>query len=219
MMTGLAQSRPFGGAAVRRRLRAATSAAHERMHAHAGFAAAAAGTINVPDYRRLLARLYGFHRPFEDAVRAVLDTLRIDLDLSVHARSPLILMDLQAFGFDPEAASTLPRWRASLRLVDRGSLLGALYVLEGSSLGGMQIARALSGRLGDEMGRGLFFFLGRGEREGAMWRELLVELESLSEDAGAAAQAEDAAVATFLAFEDWMAGWRAEIGAAVSSSA
>ena len=198
---------------MRWRLRAATATTHERMHAHAGFEAAAAGTIEVSDYRRLLVRLYGFHRPFEDIARSAADVFRIDLDLSARARSPLLLADLQTIGFDPSAAATLPLWRPSVRLVSKGSLLGALYVLEGSTLGGVQIARALKDRVGNGLGKALLFFVGRGERQGAMWRELVEELESLREDDEEAMKAEDAAVTTFKAFEDWMAGWRTEVDA------
>jgi heme oxygenase (biliverdin-IX-beta and delta-forming) len=210
-MTEFVSFASSGRSAMRWRLRTATATAHERMHAHAGFGAAAAGTIEAPDYRRLLMRLYGFHRPFEDVARSAVDVFQIDLDMSVRARSPLLLADLQTVGFDPHAAAILPLWRPSVRLVSKGSLLGALYVLEGSTLGGAQIARALKDRVGNGLGKALLFFVGRGERQGAMWRELLEELESLREDDEEAMQAEDAAVTTFKAFEDWMAGWRTEV--------
>ena len=213
-MTELVPLASSSSSAMRGRLRAATATAHQRMHAHAGFGAAAAGTIEASDYRRLLVRLYGFHRPFEDVARSAANLFRIDLDMSARARSPLLLADLQTIGFELQAMSAVPLWRPSLRLVSKGSLLGALYVLEGSTLGGVQIARALRDRVCDEMGDARFFFLGRGERQGAMWRELLQELESLREDEGEARQAQDAAVATFKAFEDWMEGWRTEVGAA-----
>ncbi len=162
---------------MRRRLRVATAATHERMHAHAGFEAAAAGTIEASDYRRLLVRLYGFHRPFEDIARSAADLFRIDLDMGARARSPLLLADLQTIGFDPNATAILPLWRPSIRLVSKGSLLGALYVLEGSTLGGVQIARALKHRVGNGLERALLFFVGRGEPQVSMWRELLEELE------------------------------------------
>ena len=199
--------------ALRWRLRAATATTHERMHAHPGFEAAAAGTIELSDYRRLLVRLYGFHRPFEDVARSAMDIFRIDLDMSARARSPLLLADLQTIGFDPNAAVTLPLWRPSVRLVSKGSLLGALYVLEGSTLGGVQIARALKDRVGKGLENALLFFVGREKRQGAMWRELVQELQSLREDDEEAMRAEDGAVATFKAFEDWMAGWRTEVDA------
>ena len=212
-MTEFATFASSGRSAMRWRLRAATATTHERMHAHAGFGAAAAGTIEASDYRRLLVRLYGFHRPFEDIARSAADVFRIDLDMNARARSPLLLADLQSIGFDPSAAATLPLWRPSVRLVSKGSLLGALYVLEGSTLGGVQIARALKGRVGNGLEKALLFFVGRGERQGAMWRELVEELESLREDDEEAMQAENAAVTTFKAFEDWMAGWRTEVDA------
>ncbi len=199
--------------ALRWRLRAATATTHERMHAHPGFEAAAAGTIELSDYRRLLVRLYGFHRPFEEIARSATEAFKIDLDMNARARSALLLADLQAIGFDPNARATLPFWRPSVRLVSKGALLGALYVLEGSTLGGLQIARALKNRVGNGLGNALLFFVGRGARQGAMWRDLLDELESLHEDEDEAMQAEDGAVATFKAFEDWMAGWRAEVDA------
>ena len=140
------------------------------------------GRSRLSDYRRLLVRLYGFHRPFEDVARSAVDVFRINLDMSVRARSPLLLADLQSIGFDPSAATTLPLWRPSIRLASKGSLLGALYVLEGSTLGGVQIARALKDRVGNDLEKALLFFVGRGERQGAMWRELLEELESSRED-------------------------------------
>ncbi len=213
MMTEIVSLASSGMSAMRWRLRAATASTHERMHAHAGFGAAAAGTIETPDYRRLLVRLYGFHRPFEDLARSAMDVFGIDLDMSARARSPLLLADLQAIGLAPNTAATLPLWRPSVRLGSKGSVLGALYVLEGSTLGGVQIARALKTRVGNGLGKALLFFVGRGARQGAMWRDLLEELKSLREDDDEAMQAEDAAVATFKAFEDWMAGWRTEVDA------
>jgi heme oxygenase len=197
--------------ALRWRLRAATATTHERMHAHPGFEAAAAGTIELSDYRRLLVRLYGFHRPFEEIARSATEAFKIDLDINARARSALLLADLQTIGLDSNAAVTLPLWRPSVRLVSKGSLLGALYVLEGSTLGGVQIARALKDRVGKGLENALLFFVGREERQGAMWRELVEELESFREDDEEAMEAENAAVSTFKAFEDWMAGWRTEV--------
>ena len=138
--------------ALRWRLRAATATTHERMHAHPGFEAAAAGTIELSEYRRLLVRLYGFHRPFEEIARSAAEAFKVDLDMNARARSALLVADLQTIGFAPSATATLPFWRPSLRLVSKGSLLGALYVLEGSTLGGLQIARALKNRVGNGLG-------------------------------------------------------------------
>jgi heme oxygenase (biliverdin-IX-beta and delta-forming) len=200
----------MASSSMRARLRAATTAAHERMHAHPGFAAAAAGTIEIADYRRLLGRVYGFHRPFEAAACEVAATSGFDFDVEGRARTPALLADLTALGLDPETIARLPLWTPSYSFASEGALLGALYVLEGSTLGGAQIARALEGIVGDEAADGRRFFLGHGDKRGSMWRDFLVRLESLSEDAKNSGEAIDAAVATFEGFEAWMTGWMVE---------
>jgi heme oxygenase (biliverdin-IX-beta and delta-forming) len=196
---------------IRARLRAATAEAHERMHAHPGFAAAAAGTIRVADYRQLLARVYGFHRPFESAARAAAVSLGLDFDIEERARSPALLADLKSLGLGLDAIARLPLWAPRSSLASVGAVLGALYVLEGSILGGVQIARALRGVLGDDSGDGRRFFLGRGNRQSGMWRAFLERLEGLSEDQRQSARAVEAAVVTFQDFENWMEGWRGEM--------
>jgi heme oxygenase len=203
-------SRPLGGApgGLRSRMRAATASAHERMHAHSGFAAAAAGEIGSLEYRQLLARLFGFHEPFEVLARQAASTVGVGIDLEGRARTPSLLADLESLGLDQDAIARLPRWIPPHSFASEGSLIGALYVLEGSTLGGIQIARALKVRFGDETGEGRRFFLGRGNRQSAMWRDFVERLEALSERPEQAALAIVAAVSTFEQFESWMAGWK-----------
>ena len=195
---------------VRALLRNATAAAHERMHAHPGFHAAAAGVIGPRDYRLLLSRLLGFHRPFERLVGCAAERCGMDFDLDSRARSPLLVMDLTTLGLDREAIESLPDWAPSLELASEGAVLGSLYVLEGSSLGGLQIGRALKGRFGDETGEGRRFFLGRGDRHAALWGGFVMRLEALAGRQPACDAAVGASVATFVAFERWMAGWTVE---------
>ena len=193
---------------VRARLRAATAAAHERMHAHPGFAAAAAGQIGLGDYRRLLARLYGFHAPFEQAAREAVTTNDFELDIDDRARCPALRADLTALGLTPEAIARLPQQAPRPTFGSETALLGALYVIEGSTLGGLQIARRLEGIAGEASSEeGRRFFLGRGDRQGAMWRVFVARLESLSTDPRGVDEAIGAAISTFSAFETWMSGW------------
>jgi heme oxygenase (biliverdin-IX-beta and delta-forming) len=192
---------------IRARLRAATAEAHERMHAHPGFAAAAAGAIGIADYRQLLARVYGFHRPFELAAREAVASSGMDFDVEQRARSPALLADLKSLGLRSDAIARLPLWAPRESFGSVGAILGAFYVLEGSTLGGVQIARALRGVVGDDSGDGIRFFLGRGDRQGEMWIKFVRKLESLSGDPDDCEDAVRAAVATFEDFEAWMNGW------------
>lgn len=186
---------------LRDRLREATQAAHERLHRHAGFAAAARGDITRDDYRLLLARLYGFHHPFECATAA--RATDFSLDLAERRRAPLLVQDLASLGVDAITVERLPLCGEEFGWTDAAALLGALYVTEGSTLGGVLIARALA-RVATDARR---FYLGHGERNGEMWRNFVARLEAIEDDAGQAA-AIASAQRTFLAFENWMNGWK-----------
>jgi heme oxygenase len=180
------------------------------MHAHPGFNAAAAGAIGAQDYRRLLSRLLGFHRPFEGFIRVAAERHDVALDFASRARSPLLVADLMTLGVTRRAIDSLPVWSPSLNLASEGAVLGSLYVLEGSTLGGIQIARALKGQFSGETGEARKFFLGGGDRHGALWAEFAACLELLAEHQQACDDAVTAALATFIEFERWMAGWTIE---------
>jgi len=181
---------------LRQTLREATSAAHERLHLHAGFAAIQNGTIDLIDYRALLVRLYGFYLPFEAAAGIAVDRstwLREDLD------------DVTAGGYAP---ATIPRCAAMPRFATPARQLGALYVVDGSTLGGRRLARHLEPLLGYLGMRGRRFFLGRGAETSEAWNALLARLASAEGTPAVREEIVEAAVTTFDIFEQWLDGWR-----------
>ena len=193
---------------MRKRLKQATNEAHERMHAHPGFAAAAAGTIKPGAYRDLLARLYGFHAAFDLEMQAAPAAFAQDIDLPARARADLIADDLVALGVSRAGVAALPRCEDLPRLSGEGDRLGALYVVEGSTLGGVFIARALAATAGNAHR----FFLGHESDHSRLWRDLVRRLDKLDATPEEAAAAEFAALATFDAFERWMANWESAAG-------
>ena len=186
---------------MRERLRAATQAAHERLHGHDGFAAAAAGTIAPADYRDLLARLYGFHAAFDAQMTRAPAALADELDLPERGRAGLIAADLAGLGAE---ASRLPLCGDMPAFEGEGACLGALYVVEGSTLGGLVIARALAPAVGENRR----FFLGHCGEHGRLWRRFVARLDRLDAEPEEAGAAEAAALEAFAAFERWMAPWR-----------
>ena len=195
------------GGELRHRLRAATAQIHERLHGHPGLGAAASGAIARADYGLLLARLWGFHTAFEQVLEDASRTLGLAIDMKARARAPMLEEDLATLGYSALQIARLPRCDAMLRLRNAPECLGALYVVEGSTLGGLQIARALCGLFDGEDGAGRKFFLGYGAAHGAMWRGFLDQLDVLSGDEAREAQAIEGAVRTFADFESWMNGW------------
>ena len=182
------------GACLRQELRAATQNVHDRLHRHVGFAAIQDATIGLADYQNLIIRLYGFYVPFEAA-------LAIQPD-----RSNWLAGDLEALDFKRPLNAIPKCWHVPF--LDNAHLrLGALYVVEGSALGGREMARNLDGLLGKDVTEGRQFFLGRGAGTGGAWRTYLERLSAVPPESSARADIIKGAVETFAAFEHWLNGW------------
>jgi heme oxygenase (biliverdin-IX-beta and delta-forming) len=182
-------------AALRSALRMATQPVHMRLHSHPGLAAVQNGTIDRASYRALLSRLYGFHTAFETAGEIEPE------------RSRWLAADLGALGLTEQAIADLPRCPFVPRLDTPHRRLGALYVAEGSTLGGRELAKRLDGLFGAGNLAGRAFFSGRAVDTGKAWRAFLVRLELPANDDAASADVIDAAQETFAAFEEWLVDW------------
>ena len=179
-------------------LRNATADVHARLHEHSGLAAVAAGRIDAAGYRRLLLRLYGFYLPFEAA--AGLDPLR-----SGWLASDLAVLDTPQWQFaEAGFCSALPR------LDSAEAVLGAMYVVEGSALGGRGLARHLADLTGAGSLAGRRFFASDGADTGRAWRAFADRLRLVPHNPAIQRTVVAAAVATFCCFETWLNGWEAQ---------
>jgi len=176
-------------------LRATTREIHERLHGHSGLGAVASGTIDRGAYTALLSRLYGFHQPFEVAVRLVPE------------RTRWLESDLAALGVDAEMQAAVARCTGFPAIVSPDYLLGARYVVEGSALGGRGLARQLDPLLGTGNPQGRRFFSGHGADTGNAWRTYLARLAEAPAAATSRATIIAGATATFAIFEQWLDGW------------
>ena len=102
-----------------------------------------------------------------------------------HQRAFLLRKDLRHFGLaappDPlplEEFVPLLSAASDTASPNEAAFLGALYVVEGSTLGGQYIARQVETVLGLVQGEGDAYFLGHGERTGERWREIRGILEA-----------------------------------------
>ena len=178
-------------------LRASTHEVHQRLHLHSGFMAVRDGTIDLNAYQMLLARLYGFHLPFESMIESKAE------------RSEWLAEDLTALRVSGAALAALPRCAELPRFETLASQLGALYVIEGSALGGRTLSKSLDPVLGFGVAEGRRYFIGRGAGTAISWNRFLTRLSNLAGDAKACEQMLAAAIKTFQVFEDWLNGWRA----------
>jgi heme oxygenase len=182
---------------ARAALQAATEAAHLRLHAIHAFQALAEGRIARPAYAALLARKLGFHAALEARLAAAPSLAPHGINLVARQRTHLLRADLAWLGAEPACImAPVPTFATA------AAALGAVYVAEGSTLGGRHLARALDPILPPGLD-GRRFLLGHGERHGEMWRACCIAIERCGTTPAALAEMVDGALATFAAFEAW----------------
>ena len=134
------------------------------------------------EYIALLRRFRGYVAPWEDAVGARMPaTLRPFFD--ERRKAPLLAADLVQLTGERANVASIPV-NDLPRLGDLGSAFGSMYVMEGSTLGGQIISRALATQSWVPHG-GLRSFNPYGAGTGAMWRGFgdLIEREGANRDA------------------------------------
>lgn len=118
-------------------------------------------------YRNLLCRFHGFHVAWEEAAGA----LAPDPDFfRQRCKTPLIEADLKALGMSAGEIARLPRCHPLMPMPAPVAVLGSMYVVEGSTLGGAIVAREVERRLGLVAGTGCAYFRSYGRQTAAMWK-------------------------------------------------
>lgn len=171
-----------GGACAR--LRQATAREHARLEAAIDMASALAG-----DRTRLLLAYWSFHAGAEAAMAPWLADLE---DVSFIRRRRRAVLE-QALA--DRLQDVLPQPPAVPQLRSEAAALGALYVTEGSTLGGRMILRAAVAA-GTDLG-GLEFLDPYGRETGAMWLALRAALDRRLAEAAAFDAAAEAADTLF----------------------
>lgn len=156
------------------RLKAETQAAHDTIEAAFDLDA----HLSTRDsYRRLLLRLLGIHADFEALARPHLAGTGLEDRL---CRADRIRRDLAVLGSDgDEGLRARPDLLAFIE--DRSQAMGALYVVEGSTMGGVLIAQEVERRLGLGPESGTGFFLGHGRDSAAAWRAFRSRLDGFGD--------------------------------------
>lgn len=145
--------------ALAARLRAATRAAHRALDHHPLLAPLVRAGLTPEAYGRALAAL---HAP-QAALERLLAGFAPPADFP--PRLPALEADLAALGLAPFPLAVPP---PDLR--DAAEKVGAMYVLEGATLGAAVIARELSATLPADTPRSFFSGAGGAARWPAFWR-------------------------------------------------
>ena len=146
------------------RLRIETRPAHDRIEAAVDFPRWAS---SPEAYRGLLCRFYGFHRVWEEEAAALAPE---SASFGRRRKAHLLVGDLLALGMTPQEIIHLPRCRPLMPLPAPAAVLGGMYVIEGSTLGGAVVAREAERRLGLTAETGCAYFRSYGRDTARMWK-------------------------------------------------
>ena len=179
-------------------LKAATSELHARVELAMPSLDALATVRGYTDAIRLLHR---FHAEWEPAIWSFAGVHGTGLVAHDRRKLPSLTHDLRALPADPAPRAPAP---AAPLLQCAGMALGALYVLEGASLGGRIIQRHVAPVLGTVAARAGAYFDGYGSRTGAMWTAFGVAVAAYATRHDADDEIILGAVVCFGALEQWL---------------
>lgn len=170
-------------------LRAGTADVHELLESELPLVDAG---LTQAEYHAVLARFWGLVAPLE----ARLDRCDVPLpDWEERRKAHLLELDLGGTAGIP-TCDELPA------LGDPDRVLGCLYVVEGSTLGGRHVAAAVERNLGPDVGTR--YFRSYGDEVGTRWRSFRVAVAAHADAGGRVDVMVESARDTFAAFRGWV---------------
>lgn len=181
------------GGSLRARLLAATHAEHARINRHPRLAGLTRPGYRLAQYRTLLPVYHRFYGLVEGAVLERLKADAVDFSYQERRKLPWLDQDLAVLGLSPPVLGAGP----ACRCADLAEAIGALYPIEGSTLGGQLILGHLRDNLGLTATTGARFFHGYGADTQRRWAEFLAFAERLVADPDGQERAARMAVQVF----------------------
>jgi len=155
---------------------------------------------SVNDYAGILKLFYGYFGGLEQQIEKYINADNLS-DYNERRKTAAVADDLVALGHalpNKAANNELPIIETKLQA------FGALYVIEGSTLGGKIISKMVQQHLGIKDGRGLSFFNGYGEDTGKKWSGFQQILNSIASGPEEEDEVITAANNTFAKFKTWL---------------
>lgn len=152
------------------------------------------------DYALLLQTFYGYFTPVEKSIEQHITCHQLP-DIGQRRKAVFLIDDLACLGF---SAVGLPLSHYLPMIESEVEAWGALYVLEGSTLGGRGITKMLLKQCPELSLQEIKFFNGYGDQTGAMWIRFQKALNALAYQTDDLATAVHAANTTFLKFKLWI---------------
>ncbi len=160
--------------------------------------------ITLERYARLLQKFLCFYLPIESQLLDVQTRYCLQLDIQQRGKSALLLQDLSDIGVHQLSTHTIPLCATLPKLTNPAQVWGCLYVLEGSTLGGVLISKHINKVLGLTAEHGCAFFNSYGRNVGPMWQVFTRMLEAHAYRYHEEELIIDAACETFVVLSQWL---------------
>lgn len=158
--------------------------------------------FDLEQYRIILTKFYGFHAAFENVICQRMSGQKSALAYEERKKLALLRKDLSFF-HSAEEISELPKIDNLPDYDELSEILGALYVIEGSTLGGQVITTHLQ-KLGVPQ-EARNYFSGYGPLTGKMWKQFQAELSHQVKAPEQIEKSVRAARQTFSRLHEWLA--------------
>lgn len=154
-------------------LKVETSASHQRLETHVDLPSQ---LRSIECYRSMIERLFGFYVVWEPHIEAALGEHPV---LRGRRKAHHLISDLRVLEVREPEIGLLPRCSPLPPLRTLAEAFGALYVIEGATLGGAIIAKQVNQKLGLSADQGCRFLSCYGDEIGPMWKQFGDHVEAL----------------------------------------
>jgi len=151
------------------------------------------------DYINLLQLFYSYFGGLEEQIDLYISTRELP-DYKQRRKSAALANDIKSLGGTPVSLANLEDLPP---IQNTRQAYGALYVIEGSTLGGKIISKMMAQQLGITDGSGLSFFSGYADDTETMWDKFKQALNQQADNSEQASQVIDTANETFARFKQW----------------
>lgn len=181
-------------------LRHNTQAAHQALEATPYATALMSEAVTRQDYLHYLTMMYGFVKPIEAAAYTASHLLP---DVAERTKTHLLEKDMLQLGLSQQAIDHLPQADLSNTYLSDAALWGAMYVMEGSSLGGNVLYKHLHKKLDVDAATDAGYFTAYGAATGSRWKTFLQHFTNNAVTNNTEAAIIDAANQTFQKIRQW----------------
>ena len=186
----------------RLQLRQATHEYHVRLNHHPFLKDLTKPIFTLARYKALLLAYSHLYRSIEEVIVRFVLSNDVDFDYYEREKFSMLIRDIDYFKLDNVKFGLTKVSTLTVPKIDNISeLVGLLYVIEGSTLGGQHISRALSDCHGLTSDTGACFFNGYGEQTLKRWEVFLEFFDSVIQDQDSFEIAKDKACHTFQTFQ------------------